>query len=146
MAEPAPNESQRIDKWLWCARFFKTRTLATKFCLTGKLRLNGDHTPKAHANVRAGDVLTFPLGPHVRVIRVAATATRRGPATEAQALYEDLDPPEQQTRAKAEKAADPTVPLPAAVREKGAGRPTKRERRAIDLLREDHDDRLREDD
>lgn len=123
------SQSQRIDKWLWCARFFKTRTLASKFCLSGKMRINADHMTKAHALVRPGDVLTFPLGDHVRVIEILATAPRRGPAPEARTLYTDLDPP--QPKSKTDLL---TKPARAGVREKGAGRPTKRERRAIDAL------------
>ncbi|MEO5336836.1 MAG: RNA-binding S4 domain-containing protein [Magnetospirillum sp. WYHS-4] len=115
----------RIDKWLWHARFFKSRTLAGKACTAGGFRLNGTPTGKAHALVKPGDVLTFPLGPHIRVIRVVALGTRRGPAPEAQGLYKDLDPP----RAK------PPNPGSPALRAAGTGRPTKKERRAIERLR-----------
>ncbi|MBT3307634.1 MAG: RNA-binding S4 domain-containing protein, partial [Alphaproteobacteria bacterium] len=93
MAAKAPMENRRLDKWLWYARFFKSRSLASKFCASGKLRLNETVIKKAHHGVHVGDVLTFPKGPHIRVIRVAALGTRRGPADEAQTLYEDLDPP-----------------------------------------------------
>ena len=86
-------ETQRLDKWLWCARFCKTRALAAKLCADGRVRLGGRVIQKAHHAVRAGDVLTFPLGPHIRVIRIAALGLRRGPASEARALYEDLAPP-----------------------------------------------------
>ena len=83
----------RLDKWLWFARFVKTRSLATKLIVDGRMRVNGAPTQKAHYTVKLGDVLTFPLGPHIRVIKVVALGSRRGPAPEAQALYEDLDPP-----------------------------------------------------
>ena len=83
----------RLDKWLWFARFVKTRSLATKLVIDGRMRVNGAPTQKAHYSVKPGDVLTFPLGPHIRVIKVVALGVRRGPATEAQLLYEDLDPP-----------------------------------------------------
>jgi len=89
MTEPA----LRADKWLWYARFFKTRSLATKACNAGKLRVSGELVSKAHYQVKPGDVLTFPQGRHVRVIKVVSLATRRGPAPEAQALYEDLKGP-----------------------------------------------------
>ncbi len=123
------DESLRIDKWLWQARFFKSRTLAGKFVNGGSLRLNGAKIAKAHHVVRVGDVLTFPLGPHIRLIKIEQLGTRRGPATEARTLYEDLDPP--QPKPKTEKP----LTAPAAKREKGAGRPTKRERRLTDKLR-----------
>jgi ribosome-associated heat shock protein Hsp15 len=116
----------RLDKWLWHARFARTRSLAAKLVAGARFRINGNPTDKAHHAVRPGDVLTFPLGPHIRVIKVLALGTRRGPAPEAQLLYEDLDPPKPTPRVPAE----PQV----AMREDGAGRPTKRERRAIDRL------------
>jgi ribosome-associated heat shock protein Hsp15 len=120
-------ESLRLDKWLWYARFFKSRSLATALCQSGRVRLNREPVTKAHARVRPGDVLTFPTGPHIRVIRVAALGSRRGPAAEAQGLYEDLAPPTTDTRLP-EVAAAPG-------RARGAGRPTKADRRAIARLR-----------
>ena len=119
----------RLDKWLWYARFVRTRTLATKLIENARFRINGNPTGKAHHAIRPGDVLTFPLGPHIRVIRVLALGVRRGPAPEAQLLYEDLDPPKPVAAAPAEPAL--------AVRSDGAGRPTKRDRRAIDRLRDE---------
>lgn len=116
-------ERQRVDQWLWHARFFKTRTLAANLCAGGRVRINRVVVSKPHTAVKPGDVLTFPQGPHIRVVRVVALAARRGPASEAQALYQDLTPP------TAEK------PGAAAPRERGAGRPTKAERRAITRLK-----------
>lgn len=84
---------QRLDKWLWHARFLKTRSLAQRFCEETRIRINGTVVSKPDYRVRPGDVLTFVQGRHVRVIRVAALAERRGPASEAGALYEDLSPP-----------------------------------------------------
>ncbi len=119
--------SSRIDKWLWHARFVKTRSLAAKLCQSGKLRLNGEHISKSHQALRPGDVLTFPLGPHIRVVKIVALGERRGPAAEAKTLYEDLAPPERRRGA--------SEPRPAKLsREPGSGRPTKSERRAIDRL------------
>ncbi|ACI99804.1 RNA-binding S4 domain-containing protein [Rhodospirillum centenum] len=88
----------RLDKWLWYARFVKTRGLAARLCASGAIRIGGAHVTKAHHRVKPGDVLTFPLGPHIRVIRVRALAARRGPAPEARTLYEDLSPPTPETR------------------------------------------------
>lgn len=84
---------QRLDKWLWSARFFKSRTGAAALCAAGKIRMSGRVISKAHVTVRVGDVLTFPLGRHIRVVKVLQLAARRGPATEARSLYEDLNPP-----------------------------------------------------
>ena len=83
----------RIDKWLWQARFFKTRSLAAGVVSSGHLRINGDRTVKPGRVVGPGDVLTFRQAARVRVVRVLACGLRRGPATEARALYDDLDPP-----------------------------------------------------
>ena len=122
-------ESLRLDKWLWYARFFKTRSLAAKACNAGKLRLGGTLVNKAHHKLKPGDVLTFPQGNHIRVIRVLALAERRGPATEAQTLYEDLKPPEPANRLPRQSGSGGLA------RERGAGRPTKRERRALERLK-----------
>ncbi|MFO1155004.1 MAG: RNA-binding S4 domain-containing protein [Rhodospirillales bacterium] len=84
--------SARLDRWLWFARLFKSRARATAFCQAGRIRINGTPVAKAHHPIRAGDVLTFPLAAHVRIIRVLVLATRRGPAPEARLLYEDLTP------------------------------------------------------
>ncbi|MHA1151839.1 MAG: RNA-binding S4 domain-containing protein [Alphaproteobacteria bacterium] len=125
-----PEEALRADKWLWYARFFKTRSLATKVCNAGKLRASGELVSKAHHKVKPGDVLTFPQGRHVRVIKVISLATRRGPAAEAQALYEDLKPPSPEARLpRTDGARAPAARAP------GTGRPTKQDRRALDKLR-----------
>ena len=122
----------RIDKWLWYARFFKSRTLASKLCTSGKLRLNSRLIYKGHATLKQGDVLTFPKENNVRVIKVVSIASRRGPSCEAVKLYEDLEPPQLEDSKEIKKT------LAVAIREAGSGRPTKAERRAIDKLRE-HD-------
>lgn len=108
----------RLDKWLWQARFFKTRTLAAKVAAGGHVRVNGTKTDKPAARVGPGDTLTFPQGREIRVVRIAALGTRRGPATEARTLYEDLTP-----------IKDKPPPAP---RYEGGGRPTKKDRRQID--------------
>jgi len=120
----------RLDKWLFQARFCKSRGLASKLCESGRLRIDGAFVAKPHHKLRIGSVLTFPLGPHIRVVKVLALGSRRGPASEARLLYDDLKPPESQPPIpKAER-----IP-PAAERAAGSGRPTKRERRLTDQLR-----------
>ena len=118
-------DTRRLDKWLWFARFFRSRSLAQKLATSGRLRVNGTTVAKAHYAVKPGDVLTFPLGHGVRVVRVVDVGMRRGPAVEAQALYADLAPP----------TPRPPLELAVARRDSGAGRPTKAERRATDRLR-----------
>ncbi len=112
----------RLDKWLWYARFFRTRSLAARACAAHRLRINGEVVSKSHATVKPGDVLTFPLGPHIRVIEILALGTRRGPAPEARTLYSDLSPPQ-------------PVPRKAPAGD-GSGRPTKAGRRAIMRFKE----------
>jgi ribosome-associated heat shock protein Hsp15 len=81
----------RIDKWLWQARFHKTRSLAQVAATKGRIRLNGRRIEKSSAEVGPGDTLTMPRGGDVIVVRVLGCGIRRGPAPEAQALYEILD-------------------------------------------------------
>ena len=85
--------SIRIDKWLWQARFFKTRGLAAEAVGAGRVRINGSRVTKPAAPVRPGDGLSFAQGSRVRLIRVLGLGERRGPATEARTLYLDLDEP-----------------------------------------------------
>jgi len=98
MSEPA--SSLRIDKWLWQARFFKTRGLAARQVSEGKVRVNAAKVSKPSRSVAPGDVLTFPQGHVIRVVRILALGERRGPAPEARMLYEDLSPPEAQPTQK----------------------------------------------
>ncbi len=122
----AGEDRQRIDKWLWFARLVKSRTLAQKLALSGRVRINREKVEAASQLIKAGDVLTIASDRGVRVLKVVAPGTRRGPAPEAQLLYEDLSPAETPHRADAASAAD---------RPPGSGRPTKRDRRALDRLR-----------
>lgn len=92
-AEPSAT-SIRLDKWLWQARFFKSRALAGKLCSAGRVRVDGAKVEKAHFAVRVGQVLTFPQARRIRVVRVRGIGTRRGPASEAATLYEDLSDPD----------------------------------------------------
>jgi ribosome-associated heat shock protein Hsp15 len=114
----------RLDKWLWYARFFKSRSTASRVCAAGRLRIDGTVVNKAHHKIKIGDVLTFPQSRSIRVVRVLALATRRGPASEARLLYEDLKPP-------GSSAVAPSMPAPA----RAGGRPTKRDRRVIQRLK-----------
>jgi ribosome-associated heat shock protein Hsp15 len=83
-------ESLRIDKWLWHARFCKTRSLAQAKAEAGQIRLNGNRIEKPSAAVRPGDIMTLTAGREVLVLRVLGLGERRGPASEARTLYELL--------------------------------------------------------
>ncbi len=129
-AEKTAPDAQRIDKWLWCARFFKTRSLASKFVAGSAMRVTRDgatqRVEKPSFLVRPRDELAFSIGERLRIIRVAQCGLRRGPASEAQTLYEDNSPPPPPRE---------EAPEPVFAREDGAGRPTKKERRDLDRLR-----------
>lgn len=118
-------EKLRLDKWLWQGRFFKTRSLAATIVGTGGVRVNAARVQKPSTQVRVGDVLTFAQGDVVRVIRIEALGSRRGPAVEAQQLYSDLAPPLPKTAEK----------IPENPAFEGKGRPTKKDRRTLDLSR-----------
>ncbi len=92
----AAGDKIRLDKWLWHARFAKTRSIAAKLCEAG-IRIDGVPVAKPGTSVRPGQVLTFVLGRHVRVIELIAIGARRGPAEEARRLYRDLAPPTVET-------------------------------------------------
>lgn len=119
--------SQRVDRWLWFARVVKSRTLAAGLVEAGRVRLNREKVAKTSQNVRPGDVLTLTIGPRLRILKVVALGMRRGPAPEAQTLYEDVSPP----APPREDAAAQT----GGEREPGSGRPTKRDRRLTDRLK-----------
>ena len=85
-------EAIRLDKWLWQARFCKSRTLASALVAEGRVRVNSGRVTRPARLILPGDVLTFPQGGVIRVVRVLAPGARRGPAAEARELYEDLDP------------------------------------------------------
>lgn len=117
-------EQVRIDKWLWAARFFKSRSLAAAACEGGEVDVNGQ-AAKPAKHVRPGDLLRITLREGKRLIRVLALDERRGPAPRARLLYEDRTPP----------PPPRPVAAPPVYRPRGAGRPTKRERRLIKRLR-----------
>jgi ribosome-associated heat shock protein Hsp15 len=126
VSEPA--EKLRVDKWLWHARFFKTRSIAAAQVSGGTVRINGQITQKRSSTVSPADVLTFAQGDHIRVIQVDGLGVRRGPAPQAQELYTDLSPPEPKPKDKPPE--NPGFD--------GKGRPTKKDRRALDLSKARH--------
>jgi ribosome-associated heat shock protein Hsp15 len=91
VADQEDRDWQRLDKWLWCARFMRARTDCAALVGQGSIRINRQATDKAHARLRLGDVLTVPVRGRVRVVRVLALAARRGPPAEAAGLYEEVD-------------------------------------------------------
>jgi ribosome-associated heat shock protein Hsp15 len=126
--------TQRLDKWLWFARVVRTRTLAAGLVTNGRVRVNRERIVKPSQSVRSGDVVTVAVGAHVRVLEVIGAGDRRGPPAEAQLLYRDLTPPKSPT--PADSGADEAQTSAIGERDPGAGRPTKRDRRALDRLRE----------
>lgn len=130
-------QGQRLDLWLWYARITKSRTLAQGLIERGKVRVNCERTIKPAQTLRIGDAVTVSLGPKVRILKVEAFGVRRGPASEAAILYLDLTP--EPDRTKANTGTGPEASgineTPQAVREQGTGRPTKRDRRALQRLK-----------
>ena len=130
MTGPGENlRKERLDRFLFFSRAVKSRTLAQKIIETGAIRVNSERTERTDHKVGAGDVLTMSIHGRILVWRILDPGTRRGPASEAQELYEDMSPP---PVPKAERS-----PYEAAIAERpaGAGRPTKRERRETDALK-----------
>jgi ribosome-associated heat shock protein Hsp15 len=116
-------DGQRLDKWLWCARLVKTRTLAAKLIEGGKVRVNGVRALKASHPLRVGDVVTGTAGRRLFVVSVTGAAERRGPAKSVAALYDDLTP------------ATPKSPDAATIETGHGPRPTKRDRRKLDAFK-----------
>ena len=115
--------SVRVDAWIWAVRLAKTRSQATAACKAGHVRVN-DSTAKPAQQVSVGDVVRVRLHGFEKIYRVSGLGVRRGSAVEAAELFQDLTPP-----------TPPRVERPATVvRDRGAGRPTKRDRREIDRL------------
>lgn len=122
----------RIDKWLWAARFFKTRSLAADAISGGKVLVAGERVKPAKL-LQVGDEVRLRMGPYEHVIIVRAVSERRGPATVAAALYEETS----QSQAARTKLAEQLRMAPAAFVYEDKGRPTKRDRREIERLRDD---------
>ena len=123
----------RIDKWLWAARFFKTRSLAAEAIAAGKVEVNEERVKPAKM-IRLGDSVSVRLGPYLHVVSVRGLSERRGPATVAATLYEETA---ESTSARA-KLAEQLRMAPAAFVYEEKGRPTKRDRREIDRFRDEH--------
>jgi len=121
------DDRQRIDRWLWHARLVRTRTLAAALASSGRVRVNGRRIDSSSHAIKTGDVITVALTASVKVLKIEALAPRRGGAEDAAMLYDDLSPP---------PVPRVDAPVSAAAREPGSGRPTKRERRATDRLRQ----------
>lgn len=122
---PDSEQKIRLDKWLWQARFVKSRSLASKLVKGGHVRVNGTKVSKASTAVVPSDVLTFPQARDIRVVQLLAVGKRRGPAPEAQTLYLDLTPIK-------ETCLETAHDIPNNDRK---GRPTKRDRRLLDRWR-----------
>ena len=118
-------DAMRLDKWLWAARFYKSRSLAQAACDGGKVDVDAQAAKPSRA-IRAGDRVQLTMGEWRRELVIKALTERRGPAAEARALYDDLSPPPPPRALRPPKAV---------VRPRGLGRPTKRERRLHDWLR-----------
>ncbi|MHA6300316.1 RNA-binding S4 domain-containing protein [Devosia sp. CAU 1758] len=129
-----PLRRERLDRFLFFSRAVKSRTLAQKIIESGAVRVNSERTDRTDIKVGAGDVLTMALHNRIVVWRILDCGTRRGPASEAQGLYEDISPPPM--------PREELSPYDAAIAERpaGAGRPTKKERRQTDHLRSDRED------
>ncbi len=124
--QPAGQARQRIDKWLFFARLRKSRSLAAKSVEAGDVRINGVPIRQPSHGVRPGDVVVLSLDRHDMTVKVLQSGERRGPYEEARLLYSDMTPPPppREERSLFEQAT----------RERGTGRPTKRERRETDRL------------
>ena len=122
----------RVDKWLWSARFFKTRSLAADAIGGGKVLVAGERVKPAKL-LQAGDEVRIRLGPYEHVVIVRQTSERRGPATVAATLYEETEA----SRAAREKLAEQLRIAPAGFVFEDRGRPTKRDRREIERLRDE---------
>jgi ribosome-associated heat shock protein Hsp15 len=128
--ESVPQDRVRIDRWLWAARFFKTRSLAADAVGAGKVELNGERAKPAKL-VQLGDEVSIRLGPYLHVVHVRGLSERRGPASVAATLYEETP----ESIAERARLAEQLRTAPAAFVYEEKGRPTKRDRREIDRFR-----------
>ena len=124
-SDSLPSARVRIDKWLWAARFFKTRSLAADAVGAGKVEVNDERVKPAKL-IQLGDTITVRLGPYLHVVRVRGLSERRGPASVAATLYEETA----ESVAARAKLTEQLRMAPAAFVYEEKGRPTKRDRRA----------------
>jgi len=124
----------RIDKWLWAVRVYKTRTMASTACSAGKVKIEGDSV-KASRIIRVGETITIRKGPLTIIYKVISLIEKRVSAPLAAVCYEDLSPPPPVRQGFGKKDAA-FFDFPVAYRERGAGRPTKKDRRDIDKLKD----------
>jgi ribosome-associated heat shock protein Hsp15 len=125
VATESQDSVMRLDKWLWAARFFKTRTLAAEAVAGGKVKLNGERVKAAKA-IRLGDALNIHIGPYEYVVRVLALSAKRGPAAQAVLLYAESESSQASRNELATRlAAERRLVTPP------KGRPGKKERRQI---------------
>jgi ribosome-associated heat shock protein Hsp15 len=129
--QPAGGSRQRIDKWLFFTRMVKSRSLAQSHIQSGHVRINGERCLQPSQTVKPGDRVELALERRDVILLVRLAGERRGPFEEARLLYEDLTPPPDETKR--------LTPYEQAIRGSGSGRPTKKERRAIDRLMSDED-------
>ena len=131
MAEIEQILAQRIDKWLFHSRFIKSRALATKLVNAKRIRVNGEKISKASYKLKIADILTFDLNDRIMVIEILGINATRRPYKEACLLYDDQSPA---LEPKQDKDTPDFLQAPF-LREKGTGRPTKKERRETDQFR-----------
>ncbi|MBD9447141.1 MULTISPECIES: RNA-binding S4 domain-containing protein [unclassified Rhizobium] len=129
--QPGSGSRQRIDKWLFFTRMVKSRSLAQSHIQSGHVRINGERALQPSQMVKTGDRVELALERRDVVLIVKSGGERRGPYEEARLLYEDLTPPPDEAKR--------LTPYEQAMRATGTGRPTKKDRRAIDKLMSDDD-------
>lgn len=134
MQAAEPPTGVRLDKWLWAARFFKTRSLAAEEIHKGRVQVNGN-TAKAAREVRVGDVIALRQGSMPKTVEVRGLSSVRGPAPVAQLLYAETEESQQQRQQWAEQRRLAPEPA-AAISQQRQGRPTKRQRRNLDAARD----------
>lgn len=125
-------ESHRIDKWLWEVRLFKTRSMATDACKAGKVKLDGQNI-KASREMKVGDVVVVSLNPLFKTVKITQFPKSRMGAKLISEYYEDLTPAEEYERIKLIESSH------AEYRDRGTGRPTKKQRRVIDKIKNSKD-------
>jgi ribosome-associated heat shock protein Hsp15 len=129
--QPSSGSRQRIDKWLFFTRMIKSRSLAQAHVQSGHVRINGERVTQPSHQIKTGDRIELSLDRRELVLIVKSGGARRGPFEEAKLLYDDVSPTAEDRKK--------LTPYEQATRDVGSGRPTKKERRAIDRLMSDED-------